>query len=117
MARTTNLQHIFYFVLYTDLGSRGFMQRSTSLLQLFSFFAYFPGISINVGFLGSVLETPWWCHQMETFSVLLALCEHIGVQCAEKARWNLKQIWRSWYTWVSKDDIKGFENNGVWVAW
>ena len=34
----------------------------------------------------------------------------IGVQCAEKAisditfniRWNLKQIWRSWYTWVQK---------------
>ena len=49
----------------------------------------------------------------------------IGVQWAEKAiskitfivQWNLQQIWRSWYTWVSKGDIKGFENNGVWVAW
>ena len=46
----------------------------------------------------------------------------IYVQCAEKAiskitfniRWNLKQIWHSCHTWVSKGNIKGFENNGVW---
>ena len=31
-------------------------------------------------------------------------------------RWNLKQIWCLWHTWVSKGNIKGFENNGVWVA-
>ena len=49
----------------------------------------------------------------------------IVVQCADKAiskitfyiQWNLKQILHSLYTWVSKGDIKGFENNGVWVAW
>ena len=49
----------------------------------------------------------------------------ICVQWAEKAiskitfnvQWNLKQICHSWHTWVSKGNIKGFENNGVWVAW
>ena len=42
-----------------------------------------------------------------------------NVQCAEKAIskitfiiwWNLKQICHLWHTWVSKGNIKGFENN------
>ena len=46
-------------------------------------------------------------------------------QCVEKAiseitfniQWNLKQIWHLWHTWLSKYNIKGFENNGVWVTW
>ena len=68
-----------------------------------------------------------WQHQMHFRVTLLIMVVEIrfnfqiGVQCAEKAiskitfniRWNLKQIWCSWYTWVSKGDIKGFENNGV----
>ena len=49
----------------------------------------------------------------------------IYVQCAEKIiskitfniRWNLEQLWRSRHTWVSKGNIKGLENTGVWVAW
>ena len=68
-----------------------------------------------------------WQHQMHFRVTLLIMVVEIrfnfqiGEQCAEKAiskitfniRWNLKQIWCSWYTWVSKGDIKGFENNGV----
>ena len=45
----------------------------------------------------------------------------IYVQCSEKAiskitfnfQWNLKQISHPWHILLSK----GFENNGVWVAW
>ena len=49
----------------------------------------------------------------------------ICVLCAAKAiskiifniRWKIEQIWPSWYTLIYKGDSKGFENNGVWVAW
>ena len=68
-----------------------------------------------------------WQHQMHFRVTLLIMVveirfnSQIGVQYDEKAiskitfniRWNLKQIWCSWYTWVSNGDIKGFENNGV----
>ena len=66
-------------------------------------------------------------HQMHFCAILLLLVLEIrfnfqiDLQCAEKftfnIQWNLKQIWRSWHTWVSKgNNIKGFKNNGVWVA-
>ena len=72
-----------------------------------------------------------WQHQMHFRATLLMMVIEIRfnfqicVQCTEKAiskitfniRWNSPQIWCSWPTWVSKGNIKGFENNGVWVAW
>ena len=67
-----------------------------------------------------------WQHQVHFHATLpIMVIEirfnfQIRVQCAEKAisnitfntRWNLKQIWRSWHTWVSMGNIKVFENNG-----
>ena len=71
----------------------------------------------------------WWQHQIHFCATLLIMVIEIWfkfqscVQCAEKAiskiifkiRWDLKQIWCSRHTWVSKGDIKGFGNSGVWV--
>ena len=85
-------------------------------------------------------------HQMHFCATLLILVLEIrfnfqiDVQCAEKEaisknhfqypmkseanlafvdynRHEIKFILSSWHTWVSKGNIKGFENNGVWVAW
>ena len=67
-----------------------------------------------------------WQHQMHFHAILLIkvieiwFSFQICVQCAKKAiskitfniHWNLKQIWRSWHTWVSKGNIKEYENNG-----
>ena len=76
---------------------------------------------------GLVFFLRWWPPSTICAGPLIEIWFNfqIYVQCAEKAiskitfniRWNLEQLWRSRNTWVVKGNIKGFENNGIWVAW
>ena len=79
---------------------------------------FHPGVRI---WGGENIASHW--QQMHFLATLLMLVIEIRfnfqiyVQCSEKAiskitfniQWNLKQHWHPWHTWLSKGNIKGFQ--------
>ena len=59
---------------------------------------------------GCVAKFTWWCHQMETFSALLAFCGGIHwlpVNSLHKCQWRRALMFSLIFTWIN-----GWVNNG-----
>ena len=99
------------------------------LMMKFIELIHWPMAEISKFFM-SVCQSPWWCHEMETFSVILALCA--GNSPVTRAlvlssitlcpnKWLSKQSWGWWFEtplcslWHHCNFITIFLLNRLWV--